>query len=88
VQDQGPEDEETALSKKPAVPTEAEVKALRAAAQASPCEETLTAYGEAAYLWELASDPSCARRAGRAALEHWRATGEVPPLAFVDRLAY
>jgi len=73
---------------RPAAPTEAEVLGLRAAAIAEPCDETLRAFGTAAYLYELGTDGSCAKRAGEAAVRLWRERGDVPPLAFVDRLSY
>lgn len=71
-----------------AAPTEAEVLQLRAEAIAEPSDETLTAFGRAAYLYELGTDASCARRAGEAAVRLWTEHGEVPPLRFVDRLSY
>jgi len=73
---------------RPAAPTEAEVLGLRAAAIAEPCDETLRAFGAAAYLYELGTDDSCAKRAGEAAVRMWRDRGDVPPLGFVDRLSY
>jgi hypothetical protein len=71
-----------------AAPTEAEVLRLRAAAVAEPSDDTLRAFGAAAYLYELGTDGSCAKRAGEAAVTLWRERGDVPPLGFVDRLSY
>jgi hypothetical protein len=75
-------------TRRPKAPTEAEVLRLRAAAIAEPTDETLRAFGCAAYLYELGDDGPCARRAGEAAVRLWREGGAVPPLAFVDRLSY